>query len=218
MKKVAVIHTSLAIHRSVDDALRTQIPDVEIHNIIDELMLNDVVKNNGVTPDIIARMCKYVDIAADMGVDAILNACSSVGEAFDVARKQTAIPTVRIDEPMAEDAVAKGDRIALYGTVATTLLPSSRLIERIAREKGKQVEVTPYLIDGAFEVLSVEKNVEKHNQMVLDEIMRTQSRHDVIVLAQASMAVLMPKLKNLTQPVMYSLVSGTERVRKVLER
>ena len=56
MKKVAVIHTSLAIHRSVDDALRMQIPDVEIHNIIDEQMLNDVVKHNGVTPDIIARM------------------------------------------------------------------------------------------------------------------------------------------------------------------
>lgn len=216
MKKVAVIHTSLAINQSVDRQLRQAIPDVEIHNIIDEQMLNDVIRNGGITPEIVRRMCMYVSIASDMGVDIILNACSSVGDAFDLARQQTRTPTQRIDEPMAEQAVMAGSRIAVYGTVATTLEPSARLIRRTAERMGKPVTVETYLIDGAFQILTVEKDPEAHNCMVLDKIIETHAVHDVIVLAQASMAVLIPQLGDLDKPVLYSLVSGIEGVRQVL--
>lgn len=127
MKKVAVIHTSLAVYENMDKQLRQTIPDVEIHNIIDEQMLNDVIRSGGVTPEIMHRMSMYVNAAVDMGADVILNACSSVGEAFDVARQHVSVPTLRIDEPMAEHAVLSGKRIAVYGTVATTLKPSVQL-------------------------------------------------------------------------------------------
>ena len=44
--------------------------------------------------------------------------------------------------------------------------------------------------------------------------METKERHDVIVLAQASMAVLIPEMKNVTQPVLYSINSGVKRLKK----
>ena len=190
MKKIAVIHTSLAIRDGVDAELRNTMPDCCIYNIIDERMLQDVVDHSGVYPAIFHRMSLYVSAAEAMGVDAILNACSSVGEAFDMARKTTAIPTFRIDEPMAQLAVNSGKRIAVYGTVATTLKPSSALIRRLASEQGKEVTVDSILIDGAFDVLAKEKNPEKHNNMVMERIKATHQNYDVIVLAQASMTIL----------------------------
>lgn len=217
MKKIAVIHTSLAIRESVDAELRRAMPDCEIYNIIDEKMLQDVVDHGGVYPSIIRRMNLYISAAEAMGADAILNACSSVGEAFDLARKTTEVPTLRIDEPMAEMAVESAKRIAVYGTVATTLKPSSELIRRMAREQEKEVTVDSILIDGAFDVLSKEKNVEKHNSMVMERINATQQDYDVIVLAQASMTVLVPLLQSLGKPVLYSLKTGVAKVKEVLE-
>lgn len=218
MKKIAVIHTSLAIRERVDHELKGQISDVEIHNIIDEHMLQDVIDSGGINPTIVQRMCLYVNAAQSMGVDIILNACSSVGEAFDVARQQASIPTVRIDEPMAEQAVALGTNIAVYGTVMTTLAPSCELIKRTAEQLHRAAKVTPYLIDGAFKVLAEEKNPEKHNQMVLEKVYATHDAHDVIVLAQASMAILVPEMQGLEKPVLFNLESGIERIRSMLTK
>ena len=39
----------------------------------------------------------------------------------------------------------------------------------------------------------------------------------VLVLAQASMAVLIPHLQDVEQPVLYSLVSGVKRLKELLE-
>ena len=216
-KKIAVIHTSLAIREPMDKKILELIPDAEIHNIIDERILQDVMDNKGINTSVIKRMSLYTQAAEAMGADVVLNACSSVGEAFDVGKELVEIPTVKIDEPMAEIAVESGKNIGVYGTVATTLAPSCRLIEKTAKNAGKDVKITSHLVDGAFQVLSQEKNPEKHNEMVLKEINATHQEHDVIVLAQASMSILIPHLQHLGKPVLYSLHTGIERVKQVLE-
>ena len=216
-KKIAVIHTSLTIFPSMDKEILRQIPDADIHNIIDVKILSDVMKNGGINEDIKKRMTMYVLACESMGADIILNACSSVGEAFDVAKSITTVPCLKIDQAMAEEAVGAGSNIAVYGTVGTTLDPSARLIKRVAAEKGKSITVTKYLIDGAFQILA-EGDTETHNKMVLKKIMETKDNYDVIVLAQASMAVLIPEMKDFTQPVLYSLVSGVTRLEECLEK
>lgn len=215
-RKIAVIHTSLAIREALDAEIIRQIPDAEIYNIIDERMLSDVMRKGGVDEEICCRMRLYILAGEAMGADAILNGCSSVGEAFEAGARLTATPCLKIDQAMAEEAVQAGRRIAVYGTVATTLEPSARLIEAEGKKAGVDVTVTRYLINGAFQVLAEEKNVQKHNQMVLKKILETKDGHDVIVLAQASMAVLIPDMKSVTQPVLYSLKSGVKRLKAIL--
>ena len=216
-KKIAVIHTSLTIFPSMDKEILRQIPDADIHNIIDVKILSDVMKNGGINEDIKKRMTMYVLACESMGAEIIMNASSSVGEAFDVAKSITTVPCLKIDQAMAEEAVGAGSNIAVYGTVGTTLDPSARLIKRVAAEKGKSITVTKYLIDGAFQILA-EGDTETHNKMVLKKIMETKDNYDVIVLAQASMAVLIPEMKDFTQPVLYSLVSGVTRLKECLEK
>lgn len=216
-KKIAVIHTSLAIREPINNQILKEIPDADIHNIIDERILQDVIDNEGINTSVIQRMCLYTQAAEAMGADVVLNACSSVGEAFDVAKQLVTIPTLKIDEPMAELAVKSGTKIGVYGTVPTTLAPSCRLIEKTAREMNKDVTVVSHLVEGAFQVLAEEKNPQKHNEMVLNEINATQEEHDVIVLAQASMSILIPYLGDLGKPVLYSLETGIKQLNQVLK-
>jgi Asp/Glu/hydantoin racemase len=215
-KKVAIIHTSFV---SVDDlkGLFIEIlPEVKLYNIVDDSLLAEVMEKGGLTKGVTKRICNYAVHAQEIGADLILNQCSSVGEAVDVARSIVDIPYLKIDEPMAEEAVRLGTRISVVATVPTTLGPSIRLIERTAERVGKKVEIQSCLVPGALEVLLKEKDKEKHNAMVLDKINSIVDSSDVIVLAQGSMICLLPYLKALKVPVLTSPRLGVERVKKLL--
>lgn len=128
MKKMAIIHTSAVSLQDLTALCQEIMPEVEIINIIDDSLLAEVKRNNGITPAVISRMCRYVQSAESLDVDLIFNQCSSVGEAFAIASRCTAIPTLRVDEPMAEKAVSLGARIGVIATVASTVKPSCDLI------------------------------------------------------------------------------------------
>ena len=99
----------------------------------------------------------------------------------------------------------------------TTLGPSARLISHIAEAEKKKVVVDSYLASDAFEALTVEKNQEKHNQILETLIRDTGKQYDVLVLAQASMSVLIPCLADITKPILSSMDSGVEAAAKVLK-
>ena len=200
MKKIVMIHTSPVSLNDLKALVKKYMPDVELVNIIDDSLLEEVKKNNGPTPQIISRMNMYVQVANSLHPDLIFNQCSSVGEAFDVAKKST----LKIDEPMAKKAVELGNKIGVIATVKSTMLPSCNLIKRKAVEANKDVEVIEYLVDGALDILMKEKNVEKHNQLVLSKIEEASKACDVIVLAQGSMTAILPYIKNVDKPVLTS--------------
>ena len=93
---------------------------------------------------------------------------------------------------MAEKAVELGSKIAVVATVASTMKPSCNLVRTKAKEAGKDVVVDEFLVDGALDILMKEKNQEKHNQLCLETIRKASVNHDVVVLAQGSMTVVLP--------------------------
>ena len=216
MKTVYVVHTSLVLYADLMDLFAELMPDVRVFNIIDDSLLSDVTRNGDIDAKIVGRMCKYFEAAAANGADLILTQCSSVGEATDVAARLVAIPVVKIDEAMAEKAVELGRRIAVVGTAKSTMKPSCELVRSKAAAAGRDVEVVGYLVDGALEVLMKEKNREKHNALVLATVRRAEAECDVIVLAQGSMTVLLPELREIRKPVLTSLRMGIEKTRAVL--
>lgn len=215
-KRVAVIHTSFVSVNDLKEFFAEIVPEVEMINIVDDSLLSEVMANGQITPNITRRVCAYAQQAEAMGVDLIFNQCSSVGEAVDVARNMLKTPYIKVDEPMAEKAVTIGKKISVIATVASTMGPSCRLIEKTAKKMGKQVEVRRCLVEGALDVLMKEGDKEKHNQMVLEEIQKVEKDSDVIVLAQGSMIVLLPHLSHIKVPVLSSPRSGVESIRKAL--
>ena len=217
MKKIGIIHTSFVSVNDLKELFAEIIPDAELTNIIDDSLLPEVMANDGITPNIVKRMCSYVQMLEVSGVDAIFNQCSSVGEAFDIATQQTSLPVLKVDRPMAEKAVALGSKIAVVATVSSTLKPSCNLVESAAKDAGKKVEVMPELVDGALDILMKENNRDKHNQLVKEKIESLDGNVDVIVLAQGSMIVILPELEHIKTTVLSSPRLGVEGMKILLQ-
>lgn len=126
------------------------------------------------------------------------------------------VPILKIDEAMAEKAVQMGRKIAVVATVESTTGPSVRLIEKKAKELGKEVEVDLHLVEGAMMVLIEKNDAETHNRMVLGEVEKAAKENDVVVLAQGSMTVLLPLVSSIETPVLTSPRLCIERVKEIL--
>ncbi|MFZ2657980.1 MAG: aspartate/glutamate racemase family protein [Victivallales bacterium] len=218
MKQIAIIHTSFV---SVDDLRKLCseiIPGVKVWNIVDDSLLQDVLSAGGLTEGVTRRICAYAVEAEARGADLILNQCSSVGEAVDVARRILNVPFIKIDEPMAAESVRLGSRISVIATVPTTLGPSARLIEAMAAKAGRNASIRQCLCKGAFDALVKEGDKEKHNSIVLEKIREESEKSDVVVLAQGSMVALLPCLKDIRKPILTSPRMGIQGVRDFLEK
>ncbi|WP_373497097.1 aspartate/glutamate racemase family protein [Aquiflexum sp.] len=215
-KKVAIVHTSFISVDAIIAFFKEIIPEVELINIVDDSLLAEVMDTGYATDRVYQKMETYFKNAALMGVDAIFNQCSSVGEAASAAADKIDVPVLKVDEAMAEEAVKLGRRIAVVATVASTMGPSTRLIKEKAAVADKEVEIVEALVDGALKVLLEEGNRAMHNRMVKEKIEAIQDDVDVIVLAQGSMIVLLPELQHIKKPVLSSPKLGIQKMRKLL--
>jgi len=113
--------------------------------------------------------------------------CSSIGQAVEAGAKLIGVPVLRVDQPMADQAVATGNKIGVIATLSTTLEPTADLISRRAGIAGKKIELTAKLCEGAFEAL-MSGDAATHDAKVAAALKELSQQVDVIVLAQASMA------------------------------
>jgi len=198
--------------------LSEAMPDVRLVNIVDDSLLADVMREGKVTPAITRKMRHYVLAAEQTGTQAILSFCSTMGDTIDVARKLISIPIMKIDEAMAEKAVAGGEKIGVLATVPTTLDPTFRLIHSKGSEMNKPVITERLLCKGAFQIL-MSGDKAKHDQMVMEKASSAAKGVDVFVLAQASMARLENQIsQKVGKPVFSSPRLCVERVKQMFER
>lgn len=214
-KTVYVMHTSLALVDVLKGKFADQLPEVRMVNIVDDSLLADVRLAGELTTAVTRRLVGYALLAQSAGADAVFNTCSSVGEAADVMRQVCDIPVVKIDEAMAKEAVQIGSRIAVVATLPTTLAPTVRLVARTAAQAGRHVEIGQYLVQGAFDVL-MGGDPAGHDAMIQETIASAAAQSDVVVLAQGSMARLVPALPALDVPVLSSPDRGMADLKRCL--
>ena len=206
MKTLAVLHTTPVTVQTMKDLHARLKPEVRLVNILDDSLLADVMQAGGPTAEVQYRMLSYARNAQVAGADAVMCACSSVGEVVEALRPELKVPFLRVDEPMAQQAARLGKRIGVIATVNTTLEPTARLVER----QG-DVEVEKVLVEGAYQAL-ISGNSERHDELVRTALLRLLERVDVVVLAQASMARVVGTLNpQPSRPVLSSPESGLKR-------
>jgi Asp/Glu/hydantoin racemase len=215
MKKVVIIHTTPATIEGLSSLIKKELGDVKVINILDDSMLDDMIHNNNVSK-VEERWLNYARTMNDLGVDAILSACSTVGEFAEKANELLPVPIYRIDEAMAEKAVSMGQKISVFATLTSTLEPTVRLIQRKAELHGKNCIINTILVSGAYEDLMM-GNRELHNQRIQNAVLEEVSNCEVIVLAQASMASALVGLETIdSEKVLTSPVLGIQRLKKDL--
>jgi len=145
--------------------------------------------------------------------------CSSISEVVDIVSPLVSVPVIKIDDAMTDEAVKIADNIAVVATIRTTLNPTINQLKKKMVKAGKQINLVPLLCSNAYKALIDESNPEKHDLLLYEAIEEIIEDVDVIVLAQASMARLLPKLKKLTKkPILTSPESGVERAINILSK
>ncbi len=202
--KAALVYTSTTpeLIELVEKEVRSRIGgEAEIISLQDPSILAEVREAGYVTPQAAAKLMHMYAQAVLQGADAILNICSSVGEAADAfqsAAAYTGVPVVRIDEEMCREAVRIGRRIGVLATLPTTLSPTKGTINRVAREMGTHVELTDGLVD-AFNL-----DQAQFRSLLIGAAGRISDRVDVIVLAQGSMAYVEADIEKATGKIVLS--------------
>jgi len=186
-KKLGLIHTSATLVPVFAALCKEKLPDVETFNIVDDSLVKNIREAGGITPQISERVANYIKSAESAGAEQILVTCSSIGPAVEAGAKSVSVPTLRVDQPMADKAVATGKKIGVVATLSTTLEPTADLILRRAQVAGKKIELTSKLVEGAFEALMAGDGA-THDTKVAAALKELSKQVDVIVLAQASMA------------------------------
>jgi Asp/Glu/hydantoin racemase len=187
MKTLALIHTSATLVPVFQQLCKTHLPSVKTFNIVDDSLVSGIRAKGSLTADIARRVQAYISSAEAGGADHILVTCSSIGPAVEASAKFSAVPVLRVDQPMADQAVQTGRRIGVIATLSTTLEPTSDLVRRRAVLAGKQIELSSVLVEGAFEAL-MSGDSATHDTKVAAALRELSSKVDVILLAQASMA------------------------------
>jgi Asp/Glu/hydantoin racemase len=186
-KTLGLIHTSATLVPVFQQLCSAKLPGVEVFNLADDSLIKDVIKRGELTPKTARRVVEHVASAEAAGADYIMVTCSSIGRAVETAAGLASVPVLRVDQPMADQAVQTGRKIGVLATLPTTLEPTADLIQRRAAKAGKAIELESRLCEGAFDAL-MSGDAAKHDALVTAALKALVSQVEVIVLAQASMA------------------------------
>lgn len=195
MPKLAIIHTTPATIEPLKALASEVIPGVTVINFVDDSILPQLRDNGGDVSAVAERLVHYARFAEQVGAHVILEACSSVGEVVAQMQAEVSIPVVRIDGAIAEHAVTRGERIGVAATLATTLDPTLRLLRQKAAQAGRAVEFIPHLVDSAYQKL-LAGNAAGHDRDLAAALTELAAQAEIVVLAQASMARVVPALPN----------------------
>nr|BFD81386.1 aspartate/glutamate racemase family protein [Streptomyces sp. Xyl84] len=183
---LALLHTS-PVHVPVFDALREQDhPRLRLRHFVDEDLLCRARRDGPRT--VADDVAAVLERAVAEGAGAVLCTCSTIGAVAEAAGAGRALPVLRVDRPMAAQAVAAGPRVAVVAAVESTLAPTAALLLQEAERAGRRLQVRPLLVPGAwarFEAGDTDGYVRAVAEAA-DSV--TGDEADAVVLAQASMA------------------------------
>jgi len=208
-----LLHTVPALAATFDALLGERTPELRRVHVADAWLLQ-AARRHGVTDAVRAAVTEHVRHLERAGAQAVLVTCSSIGEAAEQAAAAVDVPVLRVDAPMAAEAVriaagARG-RVAVLATLDSTLGPTGRLVQRCAA--GAPVTVTATVVPGAAERAD-DGDRAGADELIAAAVGRAATGADVIVLAQASMA---GAARGADVPVLTSPAGGAQALLDVL--
>jgi Asp/Glu/hydantoin racemase len=216
MNRIALLHTLPFVVRLFDTLMQERFPRANCFHMLDQSLIQDLLRN-GMGPGIVHRISGHVALATEAGADFVLFTCSSTSPAVDTVRMMFDVPIMKIDDPMAEKAVATGRRIGLLCTARSTAGPSESLLRAHATEAGKEIDVAVRVEDDAFSAINA-GDKDRHDSLIEAAAAKMAESCDVVVLAQATMAHMAPVLnERLSVPVLASPELCLQALEKVVD-
>ncbi len=198
--RIALIHATPLAIEPVNASFKKLWPEATLQNILDDSLSRDHAAAGHLTADMVKRFIDLAQYAKRAGCQGILFTCSAFGEAIDAAAAAVAMPTLKPNEAMFEDALhaalkenqneAEALNIGLVATFAASLVSMSEEFNSLVTGLERQVKLHTLFVPHAMEALG-QGQAEKHHRLIAEGI-QTMPTCDVTMLAQFSMAAAQP--------------------------
>ena len=197
MPFIGLIHSTRFVIEAVHKVVAAGCPDLEIVHIMDEGLLPALRKYGKITDQMIHWLAGMIGPLEKEGGSLALVTCSSLSPCVNSVREMVKIPVLKIDEPMVEYAVSSAKKIGVVMTLASTVEPSTLLINEVSQRLDKHVDVIPRICEDAFLKLN-SGDVQGHDEAVVKAIYELLNEVELVMLAQISIARVMKKLDTVT--------------------
>ena len=198
--RIGFVHTAASLMDRVRADMASTQPHADSFHILNESLLQDLLRGQDRT-SVYRRVVKQVVMAADCGADLIVATCSSTSPAIDIARQVCPVPVLKIDDPMASEAVRQGKRLALICTSTSIPGPAATLLRQHVAAQGREVLVEAVVRPEAYTALFAGDRA-RHDAIVTEAAEEAASRADVLVLGQASLDHLRVAIARFGKPVL----------------
>jgi hypothetical protein len=209
MVRIALIHALRHSPPPIEAAFAALWPQARLMNLLDDSLSADLARDGRLTDGMTKRFLDLADYAVGTGCDGILFTCSAFGPCIDAVKAaHPAMPVLKPNEAMIEEAEAAGRRIGLMATFAPTLAT-------MPAEFPPGLELRPKMIEGALAALDRGDTAE-HDRLAA-EAARDLSECDAIALAQFSLARAADAVgKASGRPVLTTPGSAVRKMKRLL--
>ncbi len=212
--RIALIHATALAITPVVTAFKALWPAATLMNLLEDSLSVDRAAAGALTDAMVLRFIDLARYAKASGAQGILFTCSAFGPAIEAAGAAVGIPTLKPNEAMFSEALARaslvagrsfpaggslaarGDlaahdtarpaRIGLIATFRASIDSMATELEAMAAAQGVDIQIVPAFVPGAMDALA-RGDATTHHQAVAAGV-QTLAHCDVITLAQFSMA------------------------------
>lgn len=178
--RIALIHALRHSPAPIEAAFRATWPEPQLMNLLDDSLSTDLARDGVLTDAMTARFLALARYAVGTGAAGILFTCSAFGPCIDAVKQEfPAIPVLKPNEAMIEEAVAAGSQIGLLATFAPTLTS-------MPPEFPASIQLVPKLVEGGMAALD-RGDFASHDRLAI-EASEALKGCDAIALAQFSLA------------------------------
>lgn len=188
--------------------------DRSILHCVDEGPLKLAQADGCVSDAVLEKLAETMVTLRGQGASLVVCTCSTLGGAVEGLATELGVPALRIDRPMANQALDLGSRLLVAACVPTTIGPTTDLLTTIAEDRNQPLSIE-LLTMAEFWPLFEDGDHQSYHQAIAGRLSDTDFGGDAIILAQASMAAAADLCGDLSVPVLSSPVIGTiEAIRR----
>jgi aspartate/glutamate racemase len=196
--RIALIHATALAIAPVQAAFQRHWPQATRMNLLDDSLSVDRAQAGELTAAMVQRFVDLASYAQRNGCDGILFTCSAFGPAIEAAGRATGLPTLKPNEAMFEQALARHVpgrtlRLGLLATFQASLPSMGAELEQAARERGIALDLRSVFVPQAMDDLARGEPGEHHRKVA--DAARALTDCDAIMLAQFSMAAAAPDVQ-----------------------
>lgn len=192
--RIALIHATALAMAPIADAFDRHWPQAHCMNLLDDSLSIDRACEGELTATMIQRFVDLATYAGRTGCGGILFTCSAFGPAIEAAGAAVGLPTLKPNEAMFEQALARspaqGARLGLIATFEASLPSMSAELREMAQAAGRAVELRTCFVPEAMQDLA-RGDAELHHRKIAQAAAALKDC-DVVMLAQFSMAAARP--------------------------